>query len=69
MSEEIKRPSSIKDCRFRLSYSTEDMEWVATCDEFPSLSFLDTDSLMAVSNIIDLVYDTIEEIKSEERRR
>ena len=44
---------------YRISWSPEDSEYVATCAEFPSLSWLDEDQVEALSGIKQLVRDVI----------
>lgn len=40
-------------------WSEEDQEFVGLCEEFPSLSYLDTDRRQAYEGIINLVKDVI----------
>lgn len=47
---------------YRLSWSPEDGEYVATCAEFPSLSWLAEDELTALRGLKDLVRDTVEDM-------
>jgi predicted HicB family RNase H-like nuclease len=47
---------------YRLSWSPEDGEYVATCAEFPSLSWLAADELGALRGLKDLVRDTVEDM-------
>lgn len=47
---------------YRVSWSSEDREYVATCAEFPSLSWLAEDELAALRGIKDLVRDTVEDM-------
>jgi predicted HicB family RNase H-like nuclease len=49
---------------YRLSWSPEDGEYVATCVEFPSLSWLDGDELAALRGLKDLVRDTVEDMRT-----
>ena len=44
---------------YRISWSPEDSEYVATCAEFPSLSWLNEDQVEALSGIKQLVQDVI----------
>ena len=41
--------------KFRVEWSQEDREYVGTCDQFPSLSHLDSDKFAALRGIQDLV--------------
>jgi predicted HicB family RNase H-like nuclease len=49
---------------YRVSWSPEDQEHVATCAEFPSLSHLDADPVAAVQGIRALVQDVVADMKS-----
>jgi predicted HicB family RNase H-like nuclease len=44
---------------YRLSWSPEDGEYVATCAEFPSLSWLAEDELSALRGLKDMVRDVV----------
>jgi len=48
------------DYTFRVFWSEEDQEFVATVGEFPSLSFLDGDRHKAFDGIIDIVAEALE---------
>lgn len=43
--------------RFKLIWSEEDQEYVGLCIDFPSLSCLDRDPIIALQQIINLVRD------------
>jgi predicted RNase H-like HicB family nuclease len=47
---------------YRVSWSQDDGEYVATCAEFPSLSWLASDEIAALRGIKDLVHDVVEDI-------
>ena len=49
---------------YRVSWSLEDGEHVATCAEFPSLSHLDQDSGKALAGIQALVRDVVEDMRA-----
>lgn len=49
---------------YRLSWSPEDGEHVATCAEFPSLSWLAADELAALRGLKELVRDTVEDMRA-----
>jgi predicted HicB family RNase H-like nuclease len=49
---------------YRLSWSSEDGEHVATCAEFPSLSWLAADELDALRGLKELVRDTVEDMRA-----
>ncbi len=48
---------------YRLSWSAEDGEHVATCAEFPSLSWLDEDEVEALRGIKELVRGVVEDLR------
>jgi hypothetical protein len=47
---------------YRVSWSAEDGEYVATCAEFPSLSWLAEQQEEAFAGIRQLVHDTVADI-------
>ncbi|MBV9656326.1 MAG: toxin-antitoxin system HicB family antitoxin [Acetobacteraceae bacterium] len=49
---------------YRVSWSGEDQEFVATCVEFPSLSHLDASQGSALVGIRDLVRDVIADLRA-----
>ncbi|MCW6037484.1 hypothetical protein K4A83_14550 [Spirulina subsalsa FACHB-351] len=49
---------------FRISWSDEDQEYVGLCAEFPSLSYLDEDSIQALVGIQELVDDVIADLQA-----
>lgn len=49
---------------YRVTWSPEDGEYVATCLEFPSLSWLDEDELEALRGIRDLVAETVADLRA-----
>ncbi len=49
---------------YRVTWSPEDQEYVATCAEFPSLSWLDGDEVEAIRGIRTLVTETIEDMRA-----
>jgi predicted HicB family RNase H-like nuclease len=49
---------------YRVSWSPEDDECVATCAEFPSLSWLDKDPVEALVGVKQLVRDAIEDMRA-----
>lgn len=48
---------------YRVRWSNEDGEYLATVAEFPSLSWLDRDQLEAMRGIANLVKDVIEDME------
>lgn len=49
---------------YRLSWSAEGGEHVATCTEFPSLSWLDEDGIEALRGIKKLVREAAEDLRA-----
>lgn len=49
---------------YRVSWSEEDGEYVATCAEFPSLSWLADDQLDALRGLRDLVDEVVQDLES-----
>ena len=55
-------PSVVAQYRYSVQWSPEDLEFVATVLEFPSLSWLDEDQFEALRGIEQLVSDVIDEL-------
>jgi predicted HicB family RNase H-like nuclease len=49
---------------YRVTWSVEDEEFVATCAEFPSLSWLADPQAAALQGLVDLVADTVADLES-----
>ncbi len=49
---------------YRVSWSATDEEYVATCAEFPSLSWLDADDIAALRGIKQVVQDVIADMNA-----
>jgi predicted HicB family RNase H-like nuclease len=49
---------------YRLSWSAEDQEHVATCAEFPGLSWLDEDEVEALRGVQRLVREVVEDLRA-----
>lgn len=49
---------------YRVTWSAEDQEHVATCAEFPSLSWLDADAVEALRGIRTLVAETVDDMRA-----
>ncbi|MBP2292217.1 type II toxin-antitoxin system HicB family antitoxin [Azospirillum rugosum] len=49
---------------YRVTWSPEDNEYVASCAEFPSLSWLDEDEVEALRGIRNLVAETVEDMRA-----
>lgn len=43
---------------FRVAWSAEDDEYVATCDQYPLLSWIDRDPVDALDNLVSLIEET-----------
>lgn len=52
-----------KQYTYRVFWSEEDQEFVAMCAEFPSLSWLEASQDDALHGIVNLVEDTIKDMK------
>ncbi|KGN32125.1 HicB [Knoellia sinensis KCTC 19936] len=50
---------------YRVTWSVEDEEFVATCLEFPSLSWLADTQVAALQGLEALIADTIEDMRAE----
>jgi predicted HicB family RNase H-like nuclease len=48
---------------YRVTWSPDDQEFVATCAEFPSLSWLEPDDIDALRGIKKLVSEVIEDMR------
>ncbi len=53
---------------YRISWSSEDQEYVGLCTEFPSLSHLDKDRSAALEGIINLVKDVVVDMEANHER-
>ncbi len=49
---------------YRVTWSVEDGEFVATCAEFPLLSWLADSQAAALQGLVDLVADTVGDLES-----
>lgn len=54
----------VKHYAYRVVWSAEDGEYVATVAEFPSLSWLDEDQTEALRGIVDLVADIVLDLEA-----
>jgi hypothetical protein len=52
----------VNEYRFRVAWSPEDEAHVATCVEFPSLSWLSDDPLSALSGLQNLIAELAEDL-------
>ncbi len=53
-----------KHYTYRVTWSTEDNEYVGLCAEFPSLSYLAKTQVEALDGIVSLIYSVIKDMKS-----
>ncbi|MBF0374773.1 MAG: type II toxin-antitoxin system HicB family antitoxin [Alphaproteobacteria bacterium] len=60
----VTRDPSTEHFTYRVTWSVEDGEHVATCAEFPSLSWLDGDAVEALRGIRRMVADAIEDMRA-----
>jgi predicted HicB family RNase H-like nuclease len=60
----IARPD-VSHYTYRVSWSVEDEEFVATCLEFPSLSWLATSQVEALEGLEDLLRDTLTDMEEQ----
>ncbi len=56
--------TDVKHYAFRVVWSAEDGEYVATVAEFPSLSWLDADQTKALNGLVDLVSQVVADLES-----
>jgi hypothetical protein len=50
-------PPNLESLDYSVFYSEEDKEYVATCKQFPSLSWLDEDELKALEGLKNIIND------------
>lgn len=55
--------SHYKDYNYKISWSVEDQEFIASCVEFPSLSYLHEDSSLALKGIIALAKEVVKDLE------
>lgn len=53
------QPANVSHYTYRVTWSAEDDEFVATCLEFPSLSWLDRSQIEALTGLENLITETI----------
>jgi len=56
--------TDVKHYAYRVLWSVEDDEYLATVAEFPSLSWLDADQTEALRGLVDLVADVVTDLKA-----
>ena len=56
--------TDVKHYAYRVMWSTEDDEYVATVAEFPSLSWLHADQTKALRGLVDLVADVVADLEA-----
>jgi predicted HicB family RNase H-like nuclease len=63
--ETIQRPD-VSRYTYRVTWSVEDNEFVATCAEFPSLSWLRDSQAAALQGLVDVVAHTVDDLVSQD---
>ena len=64
MTQSVVRPD-VSHYAYRVVWSAEDQEFVATCAEFPSLSWLAPDQVEALQGLESLVSDVLDDLEAE----
>lgn len=64
MTQAVARPD-VSHYAYRVIWSVEDQEFVATCAEFPSLSWLAPDQVQALRGLEGLVRAVLDDLESE----
>jgi len=59
---------AVEHYTYRVSWSEEDGEYVATCVEFPSLSWLDESRGAALDGVVVLVADVVRDMTQNEEK-
>lgn len=58
--------ADISHYTYRVTWSVEDQEFVATCLEFPSLSWLAGTQIEALSGLEQVIAETLEDMRAED---
>ncbi len=61
----VTQDSDVSRYTYRVTWSVEDGEFVATCVEFPSLSWLSESQSAALQGMVDLVADIVADLADE----
>lgn len=61
----VTQAADVSRYTYRVTWSAEDGEFVATCAEFPSLSWLADSQGAALQGLVDLVADTVTDLVAE----
>lgn len=64
MTQTLVRPE-VSHYAYRVVWSAEDQEFVATCTEFPSLSWLARDQVEALHGLEELVRGVLDDLEAE----
>jgi predicted HicB family RNase H-like nuclease len=64
MTKSVVRPE-VSHYAYRVVWSAEDQEFVATCAEFPSLSWLAPAQVQALQGLESLVSDVLDDLEAE----
>lgn len=62
----MEQSDAVEHYTYRVSWSEEDSEYVATCVEFPSLSWLDQSRGAALDGIVALVADVVRDMTKDQ---
>lgn len=62
------RVVNVSHYTFRVTWSAEDDEYVATCLEFPSLSWLASSRNQAIEGLEQLVADVVDDMRANEEK-
>ncbi|MGI8723561.1 MAG: type II toxin-antitoxin system HicB family antitoxin [Geodermatophilaceae bacterium] len=58
-------PADITHYTYRVTWSAEDEEFVATCLEFPALSWLAPSQIEALTGLADLIRETVADMQGQ----
>lgn len=59
-------PTDVSHYTYRVTWSAEDQEFVATCMEFPSLSWLAPSQIQALTGLEDLIGETVDDMRRQD---
>lgn len=60
---EVAQRQDVAHYTYRVTWSAEDDEFVATCAEFPSLSWLADSQAAALLGLVELIADTVSDLR------
>ena len=64
MTQTVSRPD-VSPYTYRVTWSSEDDEFVAACGEFPSLSWLASSQVEALTGLDDLIAETVADMQAQ----